>query len=59
MAVRMSMVLQTAGLVFECVPCFFRLLIQRSTSRGFLLFIAYFHPNAFFLGCSLVIVIFF
>ena len=28
MTVRMRKVLQTAGLVFECVPCYFRLLAK-------------------------------
>ena len=32
MAVRMRKVLQTVGLVFECVPCYFRLLANRSLS---------------------------
>ena len=29
MAVRMRKVLQTAGLVFECVTCFFRVSLQK------------------------------
>ena len=36
MAVRMRKVLQTAGLVFECVTCFFRIIFNNypAKSRG-------------------------